>query len=59
MTVKDAQQFVKYIRKENYRPNPIQEKFLTDIESGIKFKSGHLTDKQVEWLKSIYGKATA
>lgn len=59
MTIKDANEFVKIIRKEKFRANPIQNQFLKSIEAGtIHVSNKTLTDKQVDWLKSIYAKAT-
>ena len=59
MTIKDANEFVKIIRKEKYKTNPLQEQFIRQIETGHKcFIDGRLSDKQQAWLKRIYGKAT-
>ncbi len=59
MTIKDAREFCKIIRKEKYKTNPLQEQFIKSIENGtIHVSNKTLTDKQVDWLKSIYAKAT-
>lgn len=59
MTLQDAREFVKIIRKEGYKTTPIQEQFVHSIETGKGlFVKGSLTDKQVAWLRSIYAKAT-
>lgn len=60
MTIKDAMEFVRFIRKEKYKTNPLQEQFLSSIEKGtIKVHDKTLSDKQVDWLKAIYSKATS
>lgn len=59
MTVTEANVLVKYIRKESYRTNPIQEQFIRSIEKGtIHCHNKTLSDKQVDWLRGIYQKAT-
>jgi hypothetical protein len=59
MTIKDAREFVKIIRKEKYKTNPLQEQFLKSIETGtIHVHNKTLSSKQVDLLKSIYQKAT-
>lgn len=59
MTLEDAREFVKIIRKENYKANPMSEQFIKSIETGkVHIKNNNLSDKQVQWLKSIYYKAT-
>lgn len=59
MTINDAREFIKIIRKEKYKTNPLQEQFLVSIEKGtIHVSNKTLTDKQVDWLKAIYAKAT-
>lgn len=59
MKISDAMVLVRYIRKEGYKTNPLQEQFLKSIEVvTIHVSNKTLTDKQVDWLKSIYAKAT-
>ena len=59
MTVSDAKEFCKIIRKEGYKTNPLQEQFLKSIETGtIHVHNKTLSSKQVDWLRGIYGKAT-
>lgn len=58
MTIKDAQEFLKIIRSEKYKANPLEHQFLIDIEQGYKFKDKLLSKNQEKWLKAIYGKAT-
>ncbi len=58
MTVADAQEFQKIIRNERFKPNPLQDKFLKDIEIGSHKFHGALTKNQVDWLKTIYKRAT-
>ena len=60
MTINDAKEFIKVIRREKYKTNPLQENFLNSIEKGkIHVSNNTLTDKQVDWLKAIYSKATS
>ena len=59
MKISDAREFTKIIRKEKFKTNPLQEQFIKSIEDGtIHVSNKTLTDKQVDWLKSIYAKAT-
>ena len=59
MTLSDAREFTRIIRKEKYKPNPLEEQFIKQIEDGHKcFVNNSLSDKQQAWLKRIYGKAT-
>ena len=59
MTLKEANILVKYIRKESYKTNPLQEQFLGSIEKGTIHVHGKtLSSTQVDLLKSISGKAT-
>lgn len=59
MTIKDAREFCKIIRKEKYKTNPLQEQFIKSIENGTIHAHGKtLSSKQVDLLRGIYAKAT-
>jgi hypothetical protein len=59
MTVKDAKTYVRIIRKQNYKTNALQEKFLRGIETGkIHVHNDTLSSIQVDLLKLIYQRAT-
>lgn len=59
MTLQDAKEFVKIIRREHYKTTILEEQFMIGIElNGKQFIGGNLTPKQVKQLKAIYAKAT-
>lgn len=58
MKLSDAREFVRIIRLEKYNANPLEQKFLVDLEQGYRFKENRLSQNQENWLKAIYEKAT-